>query len=247
MSVVKIPLSNGGVTLVDDDVAKEIKGHKLYYYRYDHCRYAKIYKDGKLDHLHRVIMKPAKGMCVDHINGNPLDNRRENLRIVAHWQNMLNRRRSPRSKSGYRIVFVEKNDAWRIQLKVNGKYCFSGSYRSKHIAGIFADRMLVLNVGTFVMRNFPEKITIESLSKFFERTSGRIFRVVFSRRSDGRQREMVCRTGVNSRHNNGTIPFDPISLGLFSVYDVHKRAYRFIPLENVICVRFAKTNYRVVA
>jgi hypothetical protein len=249
MSTVKLPLTDGNHTIVDDDVADKIRGRKLYYYQHrpNHCLYPKVLLNGKLDHLHRIIMNPPKGMHVDHINGDPLDNRRSNLRIVTRSQNLLNRRKEPHSKSGYRIVFTSRNEKWRIQLKIKQKYYLCGNYRSRHVAGIFADQILVQNVGPFVKRNFPGKISCSCLADFLESTSGRIFRVVFSRRSDGKQREMVCRTGVISRHNNGTIPFDPSSMNLFSVYDVHKKAYRFIPLENVICLRFAKTNYRVVA
>ena len=42
---------------------------------------------GTLLQLHRLIAKAPKGKVVDHINGNPLDNRRENLRIATHKQN----------------------------------------------------------------------------------------------------------------------------------------------------------------
>lgn len=45
----------------------------------------------KIVYLHRLIMKPAGGLVVDHISGDGLDNRRSNLRVVTKSQNGLNR------------------------------------------------------------------------------------------------------------------------------------------------------------
>jgi hypothetical protein len=42
--------------------------------------------------ISRFIMKPPKGVVVDHINGDRLDNRRENLRIATYRQNVLNKK-----------------------------------------------------------------------------------------------------------------------------------------------------------
>ena len=44
--------------------------------------------------MHRVILQTPHGLLTDHINGNGLDNRRENLRIVTSSQNSMNRRLS---------------------------------------------------------------------------------------------------------------------------------------------------------
>lgn len=40
--------------------------------------------------LHRFILQPPHGMVCDHINGDGLDNRRENLRIVTPAENLKN-------------------------------------------------------------------------------------------------------------------------------------------------------------
>jgi hypothetical protein len=246
MSVVKLPVTNGPMTLVDHDVAEKLKGKKLFHT--SSGRYVGFMLEGKKIRLHRFVMNDPVGLQVDHLNGDRYNNTRSNLRACTNSENMLNIRTETKSKSGYRHVYFRKDrPTFRVSHTLNYKIRHLCVFRSRHIAGIFADQVLVNLVGPFVKKNFPEKITSSCLEEFLKGTSGKIFRIVFSRRSDGHQREMVCRTGVNSRHHGGTIPFDPISMNLFSVYDVQKRAYRFIPLENVICIRFAKTNYRVVA
>lgn len=245
MLTVELPVTNGKPTLVDSDIAEKLKGKKLNV----RCQsYISFWTGNKSIYLHRFVMGSPSGKVVDHINGDVLDNRRENLRICTVSENSMNRVKDTCAKSGYRLVYKKhcrKNFFVQMKLNHHAKYFFS-SY-SRHIAGILSDQILVKIVGSFVKKNFPEKITYSELSAFIDKTNGRIFRVVFSRRSDGVQREMLCRTGVHSRHNGGTIPFDPSSRGLYSVYDVKKKSYRFIPLENVICLRFAKTNFRVVA
>jgi len=66
--------------------------------------------------LHRLIMgldKKSSGGIVDHINGNTLDNTRENLRIVTHKENMNNTKKN-RHKAK---VFEPAADEWTIYLE----------------------------------------------------------------------------------------------------------------------------------
>lgn len=53
--------------------------------------YAATTINKKKVYMHRLIMKQPLGLIVDHINNQTLDNRRENLRIVDHKENMNNR------------------------------------------------------------------------------------------------------------------------------------------------------------
>lgn len=53
-------------------------------------KYAQRRGKGKTIRMHSVLMQPPKGLEVDHLNGNPLDNRRSNLRICTHKQNCQN-------------------------------------------------------------------------------------------------------------------------------------------------------------
>ena len=69
-------------------------------------------------------------MVVDHINGNSLDNRRLNLRIVKQQQNIRNRGGAQsNSKSGIRGVYWHKQrNKWASTIRHNGKNISLGLY-----------------------------------------------------------------------------------------------------------------------
>ncbi len=69
----------------------------------------------KWGRLASVIMKPAMGLQVDHINHDTLDNRRENLRICTEQQNKMNRRPERGAMSKYKGVCPKKGK-WRAVL-----------------------------------------------------------------------------------------------------------------------------------
>ncbi len=71
--------------------------------------------------IHNVLMNPPKGMVVDHINHNSLDNRRENLRICTQAENLRNRPKWGKNK--YKGV-VRESTLYKayIQNEVIGYY-----------------------------------------------------------------------------------------------------------------------------
>lgn len=76
--------------------------------------------------LHRLAFLYMEGefpaLLVDHINGNPSDNRWENLRQVTCQQNLLNAKISKRNKSGHKGVWFDKTlNVWKAQVMTNGK------------------------------------------------------------------------------------------------------------------------------
>lgn len=79
-------------------------------------------KNRKQIHLHVLVMNPASKQDVDHINHNPSDNRKINLRNVTRSQNQMNVGLSRNNKSGITGVhFDSTNEKWVAQIGIDRK------------------------------------------------------------------------------------------------------------------------------
>lgn len=88
--------------------------------------YAVARIDGRNVHLHRLVANAPEGMDVDHINGDGLDNRRENLRVCTRTQNQANRRpnRGRRTKGVSRTRY----GTWQAYIYVAGRKQHLGTF-----------------------------------------------------------------------------------------------------------------------
>ncbi|QMV48560.1 putative HNH endonuclease [Bacillus phage vB_BsuM-Goe10] len=76
--------------------------------------------DGKIIQMHRLIMDAPKGMVVDHINRDGLDNRRSNLRVTTVRENTRNSLPVINNPSGCPGVTWHKRDkVWRASIVVD--------------------------------------------------------------------------------------------------------------------------------
>lgn len=91
-------------------------------------KYAYTSVDGKNVALHRMLMS-AEGTNVDHINRDTLDNRRCNLRICDHAENMRNRKQPAHSKQPYKGVEACKG-SWRARIRVDGQRYHLGTFET---------------------------------------------------------------------------------------------------------------------
>ena len=104
--------------------------------------------------LHREIMAPPKDKIVDHINGNGLDNRRENLRIANHAQNTANRIRCKKSKRGFVGVYPDRG-RWKAMINTEKKSINLGRYKTAEEAARVRDKAAYDLYGEFARLNFP--------------------------------------------------------------------------------------------
>jgi hypothetical protein len=120
----EIPLTQGLFSIVDDEDYPELNRYKWYA---DKCRntfYARRWIPSNFGRNHELmhcrILSPKNGLQIDHINGNGLDNRKENLRVVTNRQNTQNRHVTKTSK--YAGVHTHNlTGKWRSQILFNGK------------------------------------------------------------------------------------------------------------------------------
>lgn len=117
-----------------------VKKHKVWY----------LYRngEGRTICFHTEIMKTPKGLEVDHINGDGLDNRKSNLRVVSHLINQNNfvKRPERNGKSKYRYVnWCKTRKIWRVQVRYNGKAKTLGSFKCQIEAAHAANNYIILN------------------------------------------------------------------------------------------------------
>lgn len=159
-SAVEIPLTRGYVALVDPEDFERLSSLKWTVQCQGRLRYA--YRnvrqpDGKLRplYLHRLILDAPPGLTVDHINGDGLDNRRQNLRLATHADNCCNRRYHHLSKHGY--IGLSSQTAGRFFARVifQGKTYRTKTFGSAIEASIARDGLAKQLHGEFAVLNHP--------------------------------------------------------------------------------------------
>lgn len=125
---VKIPnLKASKRALVDDEDLELLSGYKWfirngYAVRSEYLGVIDGKSKCRYSPMHRIVMKAEKGQTVDHVNGDRLDNRRQNLRFVDMRQNSWNRCVASNSTYGYKgVSFNKKNKRFYCRIVHQGK------------------------------------------------------------------------------------------------------------------------------
>ncbi len=111
-------------------------------------------------YLHRELLGLTNpNIKVDHSNGNPLDNQRQNLSACTTSQNNMNaNKRSDGVSSQYKGVSWHKRDKkFYAAIKLNGKAKHLGSFFNEREAALAYDAAAREHFGDFAVCNFPPK------------------------------------------------------------------------------------------
>jgi len=115
---------------------------------------------------------------VDHINGNPLDKRRSNLRLCTHAQNCRNRRnRKDHKSSRYKGVGKSKRGGnFYACITKKGKRYNLGSYVDERKAGLAYNLAAFLLYEDFAYYNHVGFFELEEVEELYEEIKDRISR-----------------------------------------------------------------------
>jgi hypothetical protein len=102
--------------------------------------------------MHHEILKAPKGMFIDHINRNRLDNRIINLRIASYSQNGANK--IVKNPTGYRgVQYLSKPNVWVAKITVNNKQYYLGRFKDPILAAKAYDMKAKELFGEFAVLN----------------------------------------------------------------------------------------------
>ena len=101
--------------------------------------YVRINHYGKSYAAHRLAWLYMTGdigdFVIDHIDGNPSNNKFENLRKSSMSQNQFNSKKSKANSSGIKGVYLHKpSGKWQASIRVNGELIYLGLHDDKFTA-----------------------------------------------------------------------------------------------------------------
>jgi hypothetical protein len=156
----EIPLTQGQVAIVDDvdyEFLMQFKwcAHRSYNRPQEKCRPIRNVKvDGKRT-TRRMYHDIADRMgleytIIDHIDQNPLNNCRSNLRVATNSQNLCNRGLQRNNTSGVRgVSFYKATGKYRGRVKIMGKEIHLGSFDTAVEASKVVEAARIEHMGEF--------------------------------------------------------------------------------------------------
>jgi hypothetical protein len=154
-----VPLTNGFTAIVDSNDLPLVVSTKWSAQPSPSTVYARNKRFGL---MHRVLTQASTLTKIDHVNGFGFDNRRKNLRIATHQENMRNRRKNTAMTSRFKGVYCESTRSsfrpWRAAMSVNRKTIHLGRFFTEEDAARAYDSAAILHHGEFARLNFPNEL-----------------------------------------------------------------------------------------
>ena len=145
-----ISLSQGKYAKIDDEDFERVNKYKWYYSK-KHGAMIRREPRGISWMMHRFILNAPKHLEVDHKNGDNIDNRRENIRLCTHADNMRNRKVG-KNVSGYKGV-RNNHGKWQAYINFNNKFIYLGNFYDKKEAARKYNEAAKVYFGEFARLN----------------------------------------------------------------------------------------------
>ena len=106
--------------------------------------------------LTQILLHPGENEYVDHIDGDPTNNRRSNLRVARPYENAWNAALKSSNSSGYKGVYFHKaSGKYQVSIRVNGQRIFIGYFDNPEDGARAYDKAARFFHGEFACVNFP--------------------------------------------------------------------------------------------
>lgn len=164
----EIVLTKGYVTKVDDDDFEWLSQWSWFAWwcKREYRARRTDRSTGKTRHIlmSREILHAPQNFLVDHINGDTLDNRKENLRLATPQQNCFNQKIKINNSSGYKGVSWRKDrQMWVAYIFVNKKSIHLGFFDRIEDAALAYNKAAAENYGEFAYLNTIPMLTEREL------------------------------------------------------------------------------------
>lgn len=117
--------------------------------------YARCYAAGRYVKMHRLLLDPPPDLVVDHINGNTVDNRRQNLRACTCAENLRNAAPRVGSSRFKGVSRKKRRRQWYARIREGGKVRHLGAFELEADAARAYDKAAIERFGEFARLNFP--------------------------------------------------------------------------------------------
>lgn len=235
-STLRIPLSRDKVALIDADDFDKVRDFQWHVLGLNKPYARRTLRDRDRNHvlMHRVITGARPGQMVDHINGDGLDNRKRNLRLVTPEQNNLNRRKAKNKTSGFLGVSIDQNH-YRSRFRYGGKKIHLGMFDNPFEAAVSYDMAKAEIAGEYGSYNYHEICGLQRLKNLIINSDVTIT-VVFRKRTNGQVRVLKCR--VSDKFYTSVAHRIAIEeKGLLLAKDLNLNEFRFISADSIIAVK----------